>query len=222
MPAGPTDRGSFPLLRKTLLSRFLTDEQLGALDGFCRTVSRRAWSSLFRQGEDARTLYVVVDGSVELRARPPGRRLYRTVEVVSAGCTVGDEAALGEARYEMAARALEPSRLLAIDRADLDRLAERHPAVAIGVVKCSGSCLIQTVRRAAILTQAPADVALRQLLEELAADKDARDGRVPVRITHTQLAGVLHVSRETVSRLLSKLSEAGVVEPGRGVLRVRR
>jgi CRP-like cAMP-binding protein len=211
----------FPLLRRTLLSRFLTDVQLGELEDLCRTVTRRPWATLFRQGEGAESLFLVLDGSVELRARPPGRRLYRTVEVVRAGCTLGDEAVLGEERYELAARAVEPTRLLQITRRTIDRLSETDPHMLLGIVRCSGSCLIQTVRRAAILTQAPAEVALRQLLQELAGDGDPEDGLVRIRITHTQLAGVLHVSRETVSRLLARLAEEGEVQVGRGVIRLR-
>jgi CRP-like cAMP-binding protein len=90
------------------------------------------------------------------------------------------------------------------------------------VLRCAGSCLIQTLRRSAILTQAPADVGLRLLLGEMATARDRTDGRrVSVRITHAQLAGVLHISRETVSRMLRQLEEEGTVELGRGVIRVR-
>ncbi|MGH2725270.1 MAG: Crp/Fnr family transcriptional regulator [Actinomycetota bacterium] len=131
------------------------------------------------------------------------------------GCTAGDEAVLGERRYQLGARAVEPTRLLQITRRTIDRLTESDPHLVVGIARCSGSCLIRTMRRAAILTQAPAEVALRQLLEELAGDRDPEDGLARIRITHTQLAGVLHVSRETVSRLLARLAEEGAVELGR-------
>ncbi|MGH2725271.1 MAG: cyclic nucleotide-binding domain-containing protein [Actinomycetota bacterium] len=60
------DDGRFPLLRRTQLSRFLTDEQLRELEGECKTVSRRPWATLFRQGEEADSLFLVVEGSMEL------------------------------------------------------------------------------------------------------------------------------------------------------------
>jgi CRP-like cAMP-binding protein len=44
---------------------------------------------------------------------------------------------------------------------------------------------------------------------------------VPIHITHAQLAGVLHLSRETVSRMLGQMAEEGAVELGRGNIRVR-
>jgi CRP/FNR family transcriptional regulator len=212
---------AFPLLRQTLLSKFLDESQLRELEEFCRATTRKAGNNLFRQGDRAEVFYLMADGCVELRARPPGRRVYRTVELVVPGCTFGDETLFGETEYLAGARVIEQARLLMLNRSEFDRLIDARPAIASGILRCSGSCLTQTIRRAAILTQAPADIALRTLLEELASPARQNGDPVSVRITHAQLAGVLHVSRETVSRMLGQLVGQGLVELGRGVIRVR-
>jgi CRP/FNR family transcriptional regulator, cyclic AMP receptor protein len=211
-----------PALRRTGLRNFLSDQHLRELERFCRPVSRRAGTTLFRQDEPADTIFIALEGTVELRARPPGRRVYRTVEVVGEGCTFGDETLFGQERYLVSARVLEQARLLILPKPSFQRLSETHPGVATGLLQCSGSCLLQTLRRSAILTQSPADVGLKLLLQELAADGGARNGHsAPIHITHAQLAGVLHLSRETVSRMLGQMAEQGTVELGRGVIRVR-
>jgi len=210
--------GTFPLLRRTELRNVLTEDQLRDLERFCRSTTRKPGATLFRQGEPADTFYVLVEGAVELRAKPPGRRVYRTIELIRSSCTFGDEALLDEPKYLASARVLEAVRLCSLPRASFERMASAHPDVALGVLRSAGSCLIRTVRRAAILTQAPADVGLRLLLQELSGGTDGPS--VPVRITHAQLAGVLHVSRETVSRMLRQLSDEGAVELGRGLIRV--
>jgi CRP-like cAMP-binding protein len=166
-------------------------------------------------------MFLVLRGSAELRARPPGRRVYRTVEVVGTGCTLGDEALIGESRYVSSARVQEPASLLALPRTEFPGLAEAHSDIAMGLLRCAGSCLIQTVRRAAILTQAPADVALDILLRELSDEADENGRAGMVRITHAQLAGLLHLSRETVSRMLGQMAAAGLVELSRGTIKVR-
>src|SRR6266511_516970 len=177
--------GAFPLLRQTLLRRFLNEAQLRELEQFCRATTRKTGMTLFRQGDPADTFFLVAEGCVEARAR-----------------------------------VIEQARLLMVSRMEFDRLIDARPAIALGILRCSGSCLSQTVRRAAILTQAPADVALRMLLEELASPARQNGDPVSVRITHAQLAGVLHVSRETVSRMLGQLVGEGLVELGRGIIRV--
>jgi CRP-like cAMP-binding protein len=220
--ARPPTGGAAPLLRRTDLRSLLTETQLRELERFCRAHTRTPGVTLFRQGEPADTFYLLVDGMAELRARPPGRRGYRTVEVIGPSCTLGDEALFGEGCYFAGARVIEPSRVLALSRPAFESLAVGRPDIAVGVLRCAASCLVNTLRRAAVLTQAPADVALRTLLSELAAasPNGASNGSVPVRITHAQLAGVLHVSRETVSRMLGQLADEGALEVGRGVIRV--
>ena len=144
------------------------------------------------------------------------------MEVVRSSCTFGDEALFAYEKYLVSARVLESARLCSMSRSAFERLTDHRPDIAAGVLRCSGSCLMQTVRRAAILTQSPADVGLKTLLRELATDHDQRGGRTaPIRITHAQLAGVLHLSRETVSRMLSQMAGEGWIELGRGVIRVQ-
>lgn len=219
----PGAGGSFPLLRSTELSRFLSETQLKELERYCRSATRKSGTTLYRQDEGADNLYLLVEGTVELRARPPGRRAYRTVELIRPGCTFGDEAVVDHPTYLSGARALEQIKILVLARSAFDRLRDTRPDIAVGVLRCSGACLLQTIQRAAILTQAPADVALRLLLEDLSSGRDLRNGRpVPVRITHAQLAGVLHLSRETVSRMLGQMAAQGSIELGRGVIRHRR
>jgi CRP-like cAMP-binding protein len=218
--------GIFPLLRQTELRDLLSEPQMQELERLCRLSTRKPGTTLFRQGDRAETFYLLVDGMVELRARPPGRRAYRTVELIGPSCTFGDETLLGEHRYLASARVVTSARVLSLQRTAFEVLSESHPDIAVGVLRCAAGCLVKTLRRSAILTQAPADVGLRMLLEELSVPAGRNgdrkdDGPVPVRITHAQLAGVLHVSRETVSRMLGQLASAGAVEVGRGIIRLR-
>ncbi len=214
-------RAIYPLLRRTQLSKFLGEPEIKELESFGRTANRPGGHTLYRQGDEPSTFFIVVRGEVELRARPPGRRVYRTIEVVGPGCTVGDEAVLAEERYLSSARVQEPSRLLALTRPEFERLQDAQPGIAMAVLRCAGGCLIQTVRRAAILTQAPADVALGILLRELSAEASDNGRQGSVRITHAQLAGLLHLSRETVSRMLGQMAASGLVELSRGSIKVR-
>jgi CRP-like cAMP-binding protein len=211
---------TFPLLRETRLREYLSEAQLKEMERFCRAMVRKPGATIFRQGEPAETFFLLVEGSVELRARPPGRRVYRTVEIVRASCSFGDEALLGEPEYLTSARALERVELLALSGSAFDRVTASQPAIATGILRCAGSCLVASRRRSAILTQAPAEVGLRLLLTELAGPGDRGGRSTPLRITHAQLAGALHLSRETVSRILSQMEEEGTVKLGRGMISV--
>src|SRR5439155_6313166 len=122
---------STPLLRQTELRKCLSEVQLKELERFCRSTVRKGGTTLFRQGEPADTLYMVLEGSIELRARPPGRRVYRTIEVVQPTCSFGDEALFGEESYLMSARVLEAARVLLLPKSSFEQLSDQHPDVAI-------------------------------------------------------------------------------------------
>jgi CRP/FNR family transcriptional regulator, cyclic AMP receptor protein len=221
--AATEDRATTFPTRRTELRLALSELQLGELEHFCKASSRKAGATVFRQDEPAEAWFLLVEGLVELRARPPGRRVYRTVELIQPNCTFGDEALFGEEAYVASARVLEAARVLTCTRSEFEKLTQSRQDIAAGILRVAGSCLIQTIRRSAILAQSPADVGLRVLLSELADSAPGQNGRPrAIRITHAQIAGVLHVSRETVSRMLSELAEEGVVELGRGVIRVQR
>src|SRR5438034_2011056 len=136
----PSQTGAFPLLRRTELRKLLSEQQLQELERFCRASTKRPGTTLFRQGDTADTFYLLVEGMVELRARPPGRRVYRTVELIGPSCTFGDEALLGEPSYLSSSRVLETARVLAMSRPAFDRLSANHPEIALGVLRCAGSC----------------------------------------------------------------------------------
>ena len=70
-----SDRGdAFPLLRQTELRHLLSEPQLQELERYCRPSFKKVGATLFRQGDPADSFYLLAEGMVELRARPPGRR----------------------------------------------------------------------------------------------------------------------------------------------------
>lgn len=81
---------------------------------------------IFRKGDAADRLFVIATGSVELVGGVGARR------VVNAGDSFGEEAMADAPARRSTARALEPSRLLALHRVELERLAEMDSALQTG------------------------------------------------------------------------------------------
>ncbi len=78
---------------------------------------------IVRRGEPAHSMYLIVDGEVEIRLR------HRHVRL-SAGDFFGEIAALRQSRRSATVQALTPTRLLALDAADLHSLMDREPQIA--------------------------------------------------------------------------------------------
>lgn len=78
---------------------------------------------IVRRGEPAHSMYLIVDGEVEIRLR------HRHVRLC-AGDFFGEIAALRQSRRSATVQALTPTRLLALDASDLHSLMDREPQIA--------------------------------------------------------------------------------------------
>jgi voltage-gated potassium channel len=76
-----------------------------------------------RRGEPAHSMYLIVDGEVEIRLR------HRHVRLGS-GDFFGEIAALRQSKRSATVQALRPTRLLALDASDLHGLMDREPQIA--------------------------------------------------------------------------------------------
>jgi voltage-gated potassium channel len=80
-------------------------------------------TTITRRGEPAHSMYLIVDGEVEIRLR------HNHVHL-GAGDFFGEVAALRQSRRSATAVALQTTRLLALDASDLHSLMDREPQIA--------------------------------------------------------------------------------------------
>ena len=83
-------------------------------------------TAITRRGEPAHSMYLIVDGEVEIRLR------HKHVHL-GAGDFFGEVAALRQSRRSATAVALQTTRLLVLDAADLHSLMDREPQIATRV-----------------------------------------------------------------------------------------
>jgi CRP-like cAMP-binding protein len=116
-----SDRETVELLATVPLFEAADEAQLIELARVMRRRTATTGEQLWRQGDDARELVVVVDGAVAVSAQVPGDR---AVEMARAGRgdLLGEIALLDGNGYTMSARVTETAELLALGRADFAAL----------------------------------------------------------------------------------------------------
>ena len=88
---------------------------------------------LLHEGEPARHLFLILSGKVALELAP-GDRPSLTIETVGAGQVVGWSWCIDSQRYEHDARALKPTRAVAIDAPTLRAACEEDPVSGYALV----------------------------------------------------------------------------------------
>lgn len=95
-------------------------------------------ATITRRGELAHSMYLIVDGEVEIRLR------HKHVHL-GAGDFFGEIAALRQSRRSATAVALQSTRLLALDASDLHSLMDRQPQIASRIWEAARARLGQEV-----------------------------------------------------------------------------
>jgi CRP/FNR family cyclic AMP-dependent transcriptional regulator len=95
-----------------------------------------AGSMLFKEGEDASRLYVLLSGKVNVQVQPIALTQPLTVVSLStAGQLVGWSGFMPPSYYTASAVCLEESRLLAFDGAAFNRVLDENPALGLVVMR---------------------------------------------------------------------------------------
>lgn len=189
-----------------------------ALRSRVRWVHYAERDTIFHQGEPAVGLYIVYQGKVMLfkHAENGQRRIF---DIIGPAGILGEEALLPNSSYTLSAHTLTQAQLLFIARADMQFLWEEA-----SVRRRLWARLLQRLRHAEELLlemrSLSAEERLVRLLVRLASEHgspSSRDGwiELDLALTQAELAEMVGLSREAVSKYLSYLKDQGAVRVAR-------
>ncbi len=166
---------------------------------------------LFDQGSENRGVFCVSNGLIALRTlHSDGTSTL--LRLAYPGEIVGFRAFLGNGQHQTEARALLPSRICTVARRGVDQLVQTNPSVLTRLIS---RCIMEIDRNheriiAAATTsnkQRLADLLLRLMQEHGEPVGDCLRMRLP--LSRSDLADLLGVRRETMSRLVRRLDNDG-------------
>ena len=169
---------------------------------------------LFEQGVAVRHLYYVLEGSFKLvRHTREGKELI--VELSGPGDLLGS--LLEPHESSAAARALEDSVVLLVPVAVLRNELDRSPALAVELV-------LRAEKKRRVAEAQAARLAFESVIRRLGVFlleiADRKTGLLRFPLSQGEIASRIGSSRETVCSLLNELRRTGLVEIGRGQIRV--
>ena len=191
----------------------LSPAELRALErqGATRTVVRG--ERVFTEGEPCHGLFVIIEGTVDVRQTSEAGR-EQSLHTEGSAATLGEVPLFDGGGYLASAVAAVPTELLVLPRAAILELCRRRPAVALAFLET----LAQRVRRVATLA---ADLAFREVTERVARHLEAAAKAVgqplaagttfELALTQEQLATRLGTVRELVARALARLRRSGAI-----------
>ena len=169
---------------------------------------------LFSEGQTARGVYLVRTGSVKLSISSAQGKVV-VLRIARSGDLIGVSSALNGQPYESTAETIEQSRLTFISLSAFAAASAQSSEFSQYVMSALNEELVETVELIRMLLLArSAEEKLAQLLLKWCDEYGVAESsgiRVNNRFTQYQIAEMICVSRETVTRLLSDFSRRGLI-----------
>ena len=170
-------------------------------------------SLIFREGDLARSVHLVVDGRVKVaKLTPAGREVI--LDMPGPGDPIGAVAAFEGFAYPASATATVDTVCLVTRRDAFFSLLEAHPSLVRGLLSGLTLRLVELTKRMAELSGGRVEARMARLLCKLGDEQGVRraDGLfVPVRLTRQELADLCATTIETAIRVMSRWGKEGVV-----------
>ncbi len=117
----------------------LTEDQIRLLAPHMRERHYRSGEVLFREGQPARSLIVLLEGLVSLRAEREGETTM--LASLRGRQILGWSAVVGGGVYRATAICLEDSAGIELDGDDLQQLCEAHPVLGVRILRQLGTVI---------------------------------------------------------------------------------
>jgi CRP-like cAMP-binding protein len=122
-------------LKKAELFETLSESQLNILLSHSSVETFPEGKTIFRQGEDANHLYILIEGVVDLSVKTGEKFDFLTSKVEREGAAFGIPSLIEPFRYNVTATCLKPSRLLVINASRVKGDMEKDPKMGMEIMK---------------------------------------------------------------------------------------
>jgi len=192
----------------------LTDADLAEMDDRFAMASFRKGELIYSPFDRGDALFLVESGRVRLfRSASDGRQV--TLAMLDAGASFGQLSVLDTPLLDAYAEAMTDCVLRVLRVADLERAVADHPRMALNLMRSLADRLREAEDQIEALAFRPVPSRLAGKLLDL-MDRYGRvtpNGiRIDERFTHMQLAEMIGTSRETLTKVLNELRDAGLID----------
>ncbi|MDH3514322.1 MAG: Crp/Fnr family transcriptional regulator [Gammaproteobacteria bacterium] len=184
----------------------------------CRSDSHK---TLFRAGDPSTYLYVIREGQVKLTRKDIYGRDH-LLNLAGPGFFLGFDA-IGNPAYSYSATTLTPTVFCRIGHGNILRLLNEEPKIALNVLFAVNEQLALARNMIHVLGQKTAVQKLAALLLNLSPPVTGGDSKArTLHLSRHEMAEMLGLTVETVSRIMAELRRRGIIEAPRGSVIIRK
>ena len=174
-----------------------------------------AGEDLFRQGDEADTMWLIKAGSVKLwKVTEDGRVL--TLDIRKAGDLLGENVLMEDGGvYPVSATSIGETTTCAIDRITFEAIVAKYPSVGLVVIRNLARRIDQLSGKLGALSETNLEDRLYEVLVNVARDVGTPSSggwTIAFPLSHEEIGFLVGAHRVSVTRALGKLRDAGRIK----------
>jgi CRP/FNR family transcriptional regulator len=177
------------------------------------TIGYPAGATLFVEGQVCRGIYVLCRGRVKLSVTSSDGHTI-ILKISQPGEVLGLNAAIAEIPYETTAETGQPCQVNFVKRSDFLKLLAEHSEASMHAAMQVGSDCQQAYQQLRSFTMSSSSQRMARLILEWSQEDSgaATAHGIKVALTHDEIAQIIGMSRETVTRTLASFRKQGIAE----------
>lgn len=201
------------LLRDIALFVDLSADELTHIAERCRWIDYAAGRQIIDHLDDTTDCFLIASGSVRVIVNSSSGKEI-TFRDIGAGEVVGELSALDGRPRSASVVALTDARIARLSSIDLWDILQRNPDAAAVLIRRLTALVRQMSDRVVAITALPVGPRVQVELLRLALDVGVTDNRAVIlgAPTHAEIASRVAARREAVTREISRLADAGIVD----------
>ena len=201
----------------------LDPDEMTRIAAYARSLRKARGEFIYMPGDRADHVYILRHGRVKLSVlSESGKEI--AIDVIQPGEIFGEFALVDESLRSNMAQALDDVVVWVFSKHDFTRLLASQPKLALSYIRLVGDRRRRMEKKLSDITSKAFSARVCELLHEIStsaaeAETAATDYLVP--LTHHDVASLIGAARQTTTTVLNDLERRGIIELGRGWVRVK-
>jgi len=226
MPVAASPVAAFPgppHNRRVQIFSGLGSEELTRIATHARSLRKERGEFIYMPGDRAELVYILKRGRVKLSVlAETGKEI--AIDIIQPGEIFGEFALVDEASRTNMAQALDDVVMWVFSKHDFTQLLTTQPKLAMSYIRLVGDRRRRMEKKLSDITSKAVSGRICELLHELAtgsAEIETAFSDYLVPLTHHDVASLIGAARQTTTTILNDLERCGIIELGRGWIRVK-
>jgi CRP/FNR family transcriptional regulator len=201
----------------------LGKDEMARVAAYARCLRKARGEFIYMPGDGADLVYILRQGRVKLSVLS-GSGKEVAIDIIRPGEIFGEFALIDESSRSNMTQALDDVSIWVFNKTDFTHLLTSLPKLALNYIRLVGDRRRRMEKKLSDITSKAVSARVCELLHDLALgisefEPVAREYLVP--LMHHDIASLIGASRQTTTSVLNDLERRGIIELGRGWIRVK-